>query len=283
MLHRTETENKVMERAYAVLNDTNAINLQGIITRAPRRELDAGGRQRKIGKNVAAIVRQLWFWEGRGEAEDGYIWKTAEDWELAEDGLSYSMLRTARDVAAGEGLLKYEQRECPDGRTRVFYRLDLVGVLRVVALSEGWGAEKWLDKHSEKHSRRKHWEDKLAWAETMLKDLSEWGVEERVTEQQTPLTSSNPSRYKLLGQQESTAEENDHNFHKKSISKEIPKKKVSLAHSEDLNNDIDLLGRPDRLVHDPPTEEQRHRAAMLEELIAQNAQRIEERMETDDE
>lgn len=173
--HRTTLDLRFREEAYGVLDSMKVLDVQSIIKRAPRKEKDKAGRQRKIGANVAGMVRQLLHWEGKGEAEDGWIWKTAEEWELVEDGLTYRMLRTARDVAEAEGLLEYQERPYRDGRPRVYYRLNLVEVLRVVAVSELESAKKWLDRHPDSAKRPK-WIEKRDKASRILEDLRAWGV-----------------------------------------------------------------------------------------------------------
>ena len=119
------------EEAYRVLNNMKVLDLYNRVRRSPRSEPDAAGRQLRIGGNVAGMVRQLVFWENKGHAEDGWIWKSRSEWE-DEAGLTYRMLRTARETAKAEGLLSFEERMHHDGRTRVFYRLDMLAVLRLI-------------------------------------------------------------------------------------------------------------------------------------------------------
>lgn len=100
------------------------------------------------------MVRQLVFWKNKGEADGDWIYKTREEW-YQEAGLTYRMLRTARDVAKAEGLLDYEERG-PKGEALVYYRLDMTAVLRVVAASELAVAREWLDRHP-RSKRRPEW------------------------------------------------------------------------------------------------------------------------------
>lgn len=125
------------KEATRLLKSVDTGTVRKAVARAPRQEKDAADRQRKIGKNVASLVAQLVFWEGKGEGRDNWVHKTAADWELAEDALTYWMLRTARQVAVEEGLLEYKQGLRPgDRRPTGHYRLNLLEVARVVAQSE---------------------------------------------------------------------------------------------------------------------------------------------------
>jgi len=160
------------EEAHHVLKNMKVLDLYNRVRRAPRSEPDAAGRQLRIGGNVAGMVRQLVYWENKGHAEDSWIWKSRSEWE-DEAGLTYRMLRTARETAKAEGLLSFEERMHHDGRTRVFYRLDMLGVLRLLS------GEDRLKRHGEDSNRHSHNPDD--------------------TDVTPPLTNCNPTPYKLSG------------------------------------------------------------------------------------
>jgi hypothetical protein len=115
--------------------------VQEAITRAPRSEavITRGGKERtyRFGASVAAMVRQLLAWEGKGHAEDNWIHKSEFEWMQADAGLTAARLRTARRIGVEEGLWREEVRLRPsDGRMVVYYRLDAWRVARVVVASE---------------------------------------------------------------------------------------------------------------------------------------------------
>lgn len=162
------------KEAYRLLDSMKVLELENAVKRAPHKAQDRAGRTLRLKENVAAMCRQLIFWEGKGEADGDWIWKTAEEWHQ-EAGLTYRMLRVARDVAKAEGLLDYEERGTV-GESRIYYRLNMTAVLRVVATSELEVAKEWLDRHP-RSKKRPEWEKKRKKWEGIVKDLEAWGVE----------------------------------------------------------------------------------------------------------
>ena len=149
------------------------LELENAVKRAPRGSKDEAGRTLRLKGNVASMVRQMIFWEGKGEADGDWIYKTRDEW-YQEAGLTYRMLRVARDVARDEGLLEYQERG-PVGESLVFYRLDMTAVLRVVAASELAVADEWLDRHPRSKKRPEWFKKRKRW-KSMQEDLRAWGV-----------------------------------------------------------------------------------------------------------
>lgn len=135
---RKERERLVgMLRGKTAMAGLDLLAIKNALARAPRREPDQAGRQRRIGNNVAALIVDLLAWDGSGEAEDDSIHRSRRGvWE-SPAALTESMLKTARLVAEEEGLLKYWTGIRPsDRRPTTFYRLNLWEVARVVNRSE---------------------------------------------------------------------------------------------------------------------------------------------------
>lgn len=127
-------EMMVGPRAVAGLN---LPKVEDAIARAPRRRLDAAGKQRRIGPKVAKMVKKLLMLEGKGEMPDFWVHKTRREWTTDEVPLTMGELRTARRVAGEEGLFEEKDGFRPsDGQRTTFYRLDMWAVARVVMRSE---------------------------------------------------------------------------------------------------------------------------------------------------
>jgi len=125
------------DRATGILKGINAIAVEDAIARAPRGRKDNAGKQWTMGANVGKMVRQLLFWDGKGEADDDRIHRTATDWFTSEAGLTERQLRTAKRIAAEEGLVEITVGRRPsDGQKVNFYRLDVWRVAQVVVQSE---------------------------------------------------------------------------------------------------------------------------------------------------
>jgi len=138
-VQRQELESVEEQRALVtgVLRGMDPFRVESAISRAPRKKLDAAGRQLEIGGNVAAMVKELLFLDGKGEDPDGFIHKTAREWRECDAALTKRKLKTAEQVGQGEGLWEIEHRMRPsDGRETVFYRLNMWEVCRVVVRSE---------------------------------------------------------------------------------------------------------------------------------------------------
>jgi hypothetical protein len=153
------------------LKALGALAIEDAVARAPRSQQDAAGRTLKIGHGVGKMVRQLLFWEGKGEEHNNRIHKTKREWFESEAGLTESQVKTARVVAAKEGLLAFEEGfRRGDGRPTTFYRLNMLNVARVVAASEAENVERRLQR--ERRPRRRHQlEEKLAEVRDMLEEL----------------------------------------------------------------------------------------------------------------
>jgi hypothetical protein len=138
-VQRQELESVEEQRALVtgVLRGMNPFRVESAVSRAPRRELDAAGRQLEIGGNVAAMVKELLFLDGKGEDPDGFIHKTAREWSECDAALTKRKVKTAEQVGLGEGLWQIEHRSRPsDGRETVYYRLNMWELCRVVVRSE---------------------------------------------------------------------------------------------------------------------------------------------------
>lgn len=148
---------RARKEAHSLLtNDMKVLEVQEAVTRAPRSETDQAGKQHRIGAHVSAMVRQLLFWEGKGEAEGGWIYKSALDWEQADAALTASKLRTARRVAVEEGLWEERQQLRPgDQRPTVYYRLDMLRVAEVVVFSELQNTHRLLQRERRGGEREK--------------------------------------------------------------------------------------------------------------------------------
>ena len=113
------------------------VDVRKAIARAPRREPDAAGRQRRQGGNVATFLVQLLTWEGSGELDDYYIHRTKREWFESEAALTEAMVKTARKTAHEEGLVDYEQTYRPnDRRPTTKYRVNMWELTRLVIRSD---------------------------------------------------------------------------------------------------------------------------------------------------
>jgi hypothetical protein len=149
---------KERKKAYTLLDDMKVLAVQEAITRAPRskKTTTKDGRVRvyRIGAHVAAMVRQLLHWEGKGEADGAWIHKSEVEWMQSDAALTTSKQRTARCIAREEGLWEERHGLRPsDGRPIVSYRLNMWRVAQVVVTSEIENT-KLLLKRS-RHNRRK--------------------------------------------------------------------------------------------------------------------------------
>lgn len=222
------TRQKIRRQSYMVLDEIKTLELENILKRAPRSNKGKDGRTLRLGSNVAAMIRQLIFWEGRGAADGYWIWKSRQEW-WDEAGLTYRVLRKARGVAEEEGLLEFEEHGSAGG-SLVYYRLNMVQVLRVVASSELYNAREWLDAHPRSGKRSGRLKKARKW-EGVLDDLRQWqivapahndGHDSGVAEgADPPDTKSGDPLHKVRPPIENYSK-------KESISNEIPKKDFSL-------------------------------------------------------
>lgn len=51
----------------------NAISLDEAISSARRATPDGAGKYRRIGRNVGAMTRQMYFWDEKGNASDNWL------------------------------------------------------------------------------------------------------------------------------------------------------------------------------------------------------------------
>lgn len=192
--------------AASVLEGLDPFTKQDAISRAKRTNLDRGGRQRRIGAHVGMMVRQLLYWEQKGQLPDYWIHKTAREWLTADASFTKRMLRTAERVAVEEGLMEVEEGRRPGDRQQTkFYRLNLWEVTRVVVASELENIESLL-----KHEGRKSWRDQLNKRRRELErardDLNLLGERDysRVEAIKRGVTGSGPGGNKLYPLQETT-------------------------------------------------------------------------------
>lgn len=158
MLNREERERVAnMLKGPKAVADLNLMEVRNAVARAKRSDRDLGNRQRLIGANVGAMCGQLLYWDGKGEADDFWIHKTASDWMTADASLTKRMLKTAERVAMEEGLIQVVVGKRPgDRQNTVWYRLNMWELARVVVASQleniGFRLE---------HEGRKNFRDKL--------------------------------------------------------------------------------------------------------------------------
>lgn len=188
----------------SVLKAVNPFEMQDAIARAKRSKLDSAGRQRRIGAHVGMMVRQLLFWEQKGELEDYWIHKTAREWSTADASFTTRMLRTAERLAVEEGLMEVKGGFRPGDRQRTkFYRLNLWEVARVFVATELENIEQLL-KHEGRKYRRDTLNRKRRGLETARDDLNL--LYERDPAQPDPIggvvTTSGEGDYKLTPLQE---------------------------------------------------------------------------------
>ena len=167
---RTPLNRKERERVANMLKGPNAVadltflEVRNAVARAKRSDRDRGGRQRLIGANVGAMCGQLLYWEGKGEADDFWIHKTANDWMTTDAPLTKRMLKTAERVAMEEGLIEVVPGKRPgDKQNTVWYRLNMWELARVVVASELENIEFRLE-----HEGRKNVRDNPEQAETRV-------------------------------------------------------------------------------------------------------------------
>lgn len=89
---------------------------------------------REFGPAAGVFARQLLFWDGKGIDPNGWIYKSIEQWR-DETGLSRRQQEAARKRLQGSGkgqgepVLEEKHDVGPDGRWRLFYRLDLKALM----------------------------------------------------------------------------------------------------------------------------------------------------------
>lgn len=149
----TAEERKLLAETLELMD---ARELELAIARARRTKPDKSGVHRRIGRNVAALVQQLRFWEGDGQLEDDVIHKA--DREIyAEVAQTRDALLTSREVARSEGLLEFGYVYRPsDGRRVMGYRLNLWNTLTV-----GFRSEIGLVEDVVEHERRPKYKARL--------------------------------------------------------------------------------------------------------------------------
>lgn len=149
----------------------DAIALEDAIANAPRSGRDAAGRVLKMGHPAGKMVRQLVFWEGKGQAEDYAIHKVVREWRTSDARLTERQLRTATRVLKEHGLLETWGGYRPsDRRQTVFYRLNLWETLRAAFASEITTLEERLE-HERRTKQRARLEERLAKFKATLDDL----------------------------------------------------------------------------------------------------------------
>lgn len=79
---------------------------------------------RHLGPQAGIFARQLLFWDGRGVDPNGWTYKSINEFQ-DETGLSRRQQGRARKVLGGKGLMDELKKVGPDGRWRLFYRLNL--------------------------------------------------------------------------------------------------------------------------------------------------------------
>ena len=158
------------------LNETlgellDAIALENAIARAKRSTPDKAGRTRRMSRNVGAMVRQLRFWEGKGQLQNDAIYKTDREWYETEGGLTRSQLETATRVGVEEGLFEvFHVMRPSDDRRVTAYRLNLLRATHVACESERDRLEEVLE-HEERPKYREELEEKLRRVWETLEDL----------------------------------------------------------------------------------------------------------------
>lgn len=83
---------------------------------------------RRLGPQAGIFARQLLFWDGRGVDPDGWTYKSINEFQ-DETGLSRRQQGRARKVLGGKGLMDELKKVGPDGRWRLFYRLNLPAIM----------------------------------------------------------------------------------------------------------------------------------------------------------
>jgi hypothetical protein len=130
--------------------------VEDAIARAYRRKPDAAGRHFRIGAHVGKLVRQLLFWQGKGQDPDGRIFKSLPDWEHSDAAFTRSKLATAARVAREEMLASVEPGLRPSDRRQTnFYGLHVWEVAWTVVTSELDSIGRRLERESRKRERDK--------------------------------------------------------------------------------------------------------------------------------
>ena len=118
----------------------DAIALEDAIANAPRKieaKTENEPRVLRMGHAAGKMIRQLVFWEGKGQADDYAIHKVRREWRTSDARLTERQLRTATRVLKEHGLLETWGGYRPsDHRQTVYYRLNLWETLRVAFASE---------------------------------------------------------------------------------------------------------------------------------------------------
>ncbi len=132
---------RMRKMAHELLDEMKVLAVQEAICRAPRSEVvtteDGRVRTYRIGAHVAAMVRQLLHWDGRGATAGDWIYKSEAEWLQTDAALTSAKLRTARRVGKEEGLWEEKVELRPsDRRQIVHYRLNMWRVAQVVVASE---------------------------------------------------------------------------------------------------------------------------------------------------
>lgn len=89
---------------------------------------------RRFGPAAGIFARQLLFWDGKGRDPEDWIYKSIDQFQ-EETGLSRRQQEVARNrlkgggKGGGKGVLEEKRDVGPDGRWRLFYRLDLGALL----------------------------------------------------------------------------------------------------------------------------------------------------------
>jgi hypothetical protein len=81
-------------------------------------------------RNVAAVFEQLLYWQGKGSDEEGWIYKTYEEWEQ-EIFLSQYYVKKGIDKLQSIGIVSTKRKRLKDGTNPVHYLMDLEKV-------QGW-------------------------------------------------------------------------------------------------------------------------------------------------
>ena len=72
------------------------------------------------GAKAGIFLSQLLYWSDKGKRDDGYIWKTQEDWEN-ETALTRREQETARRILKSKGLLDEKLRGVP---AKLYYKIN---------------------------------------------------------------------------------------------------------------------------------------------------------------
>lgn len=77
----------------------------------------------------AIFLQQAFYWTGRGQSDDGWFYKTREEW-TQETGLTRYEQESARKALKELGVLEEDKRGVP---CRVFYRINLDQVFEILS------------------------------------------------------------------------------------------------------------------------------------------------------